>query len=131
MKPLIFAAVIAALATPSIAQPLLDRMTPPGSGTTKVPPGPRKLENWINRDCNEYAASAVPSIKPGSVSPRVLEKLRQKDAPKIEAARQECERRKQQQIEAKAAREEAERQAKIEAARQEKLRKEAEQEANG
>jgi hypothetical protein len=59
----------------------------------------------------------------------VLEKLRQKDAPKIEAARQECERRKQQQIEAKAAREEAERQAKIEAARQENLRKEAEQKA--
>lgn len=60
-------------------------------------------ENWINRDCIAYGQSAVPAITPGSVSPYVLEKLRQKDAPRIEAARKECEWRKQQQLEAKAA----------------------------
>lgn len=60
-------------------------------------------EDWINRDCNRYGASVFPSITPGSLSPDILEKLRQKYAPKIEAARQECEWRKQQQKEAKAA----------------------------
>jgi hypothetical protein len=42
MKPMIFAAALAALATPAMAQ-----------------------ENWINRDCNRYGASAVPPITPG------------------------------------------------------------------
>lgn len=74
------AATLTALATPVIAE-----------------------DDWINRDCNKYGASAVPAITPGSLSPYVLEKLRQKDAPRIEAARQECEWRKRQQKEAKAA----------------------------
>ena len=103
MKLMIFAAALAVLATPAIAQ-----------------------EEWINRDCAKYSASQgtrTRGIKPGAVSPYILEKLRQKDAPKIKAARQECEWRKQEQIEAKAAREEAERQANIKAARRACARK--------
>jgi hypothetical protein len=58
------------------------------------------------------------------VSPYVLEKLRQKDAPRIEAASQECEWRKQQQKEAKASE-----QARQEAAESERVRRDQAQTA--
>lgn len=80
-------------------------------------------DDWISRDCDKYGASAVPRITPGSVSPYVLEKLRQKDAPRIQAARQECERRKRQQKEAAAE------QARQEAAERERERQAREQAA--
>jgi hypothetical protein len=90
------AAVLATHATPGIAE-----------------------EDWINRDCNRFGSSVVPPITPGSLTPDVLAKFRQKFAPKIEAARQECEFRKQMQIEANAASDAANKEeAKIRAQRQ-------------
>ena len=54
----------------------------------------------LRSDRTDEVAKTTGTITPGSVSPSVMMRLMQKDAPRIAAARQRCEGQKQQAIEA-------------------------------